>query len=371
MSRPSSIGHVAAAQHGADQANDVLMKHSRRIILLAVAAVVAVSVAIVAWRAMSHKDANEIVLYGNVDLRQIALAFNAGERVAQMRVEEGDSVHVGQVLAVLDTASLALRIDQSRAQSNVQEQALRRLEAGSRPEEIAQARAAVAVAQASADNAAAQHQRLRDISRSTRGRAVSRQDLDSAGAAQAMAQAQLESARKALELVVAGPRKEDIAQARAQFAAARAQQAVLEQQLRDAELKAPVDAVVRSRLLEPGDMASPQRPAYMLAIVNPKWVRAYLSEPDLGRVRPGDPAGVYTDSHPDRKLDGRVGYISSVAEFTPRTVQTEELRTSLVYEVRILVDDPDNRLRLGMPATVRMRPDAVAARTPGAGETKR
>ena len=101
-------------------------------------------------------------------------------------------------------------------------------------------------------------------------------------------------------------------------------------------------------------MASPQRPVYTLAIANPKWVRAYVAEPDLGRIRPGMPAKLLTDSQPDQPLEGRIGYISSVAEFTPKTVQTEELRSSLVYEVRVLADDSADRLRLGMPATVRI-----------------
>jgi HlyD family secretion protein len=126
-------------------------------------------------------------------------------------------------------------------------------------------------------------------------------------------------------------------------------------QLTEAELKAPIDAVVRARLLEPGDMASPQRPAFTLAITDPKWVRAYVAEPDLGRVRAGQDARVSTDSQPGEAIAGKVGYISSVAEFTPKTVQTEELRSSLVYEIRVMVDDPQDRLRLGMPATVRLQ----------------
>ena len=125
--------------------------------------------------------------------------------------------------------------------------------------------------------------------------------------------------------------------------------------------RAPVDAVVRSRLVEPGDMASPQRPVYTLALLHPKWIRAYVSEANLGRIKPGQVARVTTDSAPAHPIDGRVGYIASVAEFTPKNVETEDLRTSLVYEVRINVDDPDDRLRLGMPATVEL-PGTVAAR---------
>ena len=103
--------------------------------------------------------------------------------------------------------------------------------------------------------------------------------------------------------------------------------------------------------MEPGELATPQRPVFSIAVTTPKWVRAYLSEADLSRVRVGAPATVTVDSAPDA-VQGKVSFISSTAEFTPKTVQTEELRTSLVYEVRVIVDDRDDRLRLGMPATV-------------------
>lgn len=285
-------------------------------------------------------------------MRQVALAFKSIERIAEMRANEGDRVKQGQVLAVLVTTTLKLNIAQARAKVGVEEQMLRRLEAGSRPQEISEARADVADAQAEATKASQDNQRLEAISGSTEGRAVSRQDRDAAVAAQAATQANLVKSEKVLELAVLGPRKEDIAQAHAQLDAANADLAVLLQQLVDAELKSPVDAVVRSRLLEPGDMASPQQPVYALSITNPVWVRAYIPETQLGRVRPDQVAQVVTDSYPGQPLNGCIGYISSVAEFTPKTVQTTDLRTSLVYEIRINMDDPDNRLRQGMPATV-------------------
>lgn len=296
-----------------------------------------------------------LVLYGNVDVRQVSLAFNASDRVAELSVREGDRVRAGQVLGRLDTRSLELRVAQSQARIGVQEQALLRLKSGSRPEEVAQARAQVAAAQADAELAQQQLARLRAIGNTTAGRAVSQQDLDSAQARRKVALAQLDNARKAQQLVVTGPRKEDIGQAQAQLESARAELALMNHQLEEAQLKAPVDAVVRARLLEPGDMASPQRPAFTLAITDPKWVRAYVAEPDLGRVRAGQEARVSTDSQPGKTIEGKVGYISSVAEFTPKTVQTEELRSSLVYEIRVVVNDSQDRLRLGMPATVRLQ----------------
>ncbi len=319
------------------------------VLILGVAAAVLI---LQPWR--TNETSDEIVLYGNVDLRQVALAFKGSERVQEMRVEEGDSVLPGQVLAVLDTSMLELRIRQAQAQVRVQQEGLNRLRAGSRPQEIAQTEAASAAAQAELTQATQQLQRVRAISVETAGQAVSTLDIEAAEARFAVAQANLTRAEQVQELSIDGPASEDIARAEAMLEAANAELAILEQQLVDAELRAPIAAIVRSRLLEPGDMASPQRPAYNLAITQPKWVRAYISEIDLGRVLPGQSASVSTDSHPDQSLTGKVGYISSVAEFTPKTVQTEDLRTSLVYEIRVQVSDPDNRLRLGMPATVRL-----------------
>jgi HlyD family secretion protein len=320
-------------------------------LILAVAAVV-IAAALAGWYlTREQKDANTLVLFGNVDIRQVSLAFNGSERVAEMRVQEGDRVKAGQVLATLDTRTLALQIAQAEAQIEVQEQGLLRLRNGTRPEEVAQARAQVAAAQADADFASQQFERLQNIEQ-TSGEAVSQQDLDNARSRKRAALAQLENQKKALQLALIGPRQEDIAQAEAQLQVFQSDLALLRHQLSLYELKAPIDAVVRSRLLEPGDMASPQRAVYALAITDPKWVRAYVSEVDLGRIKPGMSARVTTDSHPDESIPGWVGFISSMAEFTPKTVQTEELRTSLVYEVRIFVEDAANRLRLGMPATV-------------------
>ncbi|KQW91779.1 hypothetical protein ASC94_17025 [Massilia sp. Root418] len=332
-------------------------------VLVLVLVLVLAAVAAAAWYAMRPPAAEGLLLYGNVDLRQVSLAFNGSERIASLSVQEGDRVRPGQVLGKLDTTTLALRIAESRARAGALEQTLARLRAGSRPQEVSQARAQTAEAQAEADLAAKSLVRLQGLAQGPVGRAVSLQDVDNAAARSKAAQARLEGARKAQELVQAGARKEDIAQAEAQLAAAQAQTAVLAQQLADAELRAPIASVVRARLMEAGDMASPQRPVYTLAITDPKWVRAYVRETELGLVQPGMAASIAIDSLPGQAIAGKVGYISSVAEFTPKTVQTEDLRTSLVYEVRILAEDKDDRLRLGMPATVRIaRPAAQAQR---------
>ena len=324
---------------------------NKKVLLLIVAAVLVIASVVYL---VSRDDRNDaLVLHGNVDIRQVELPFAESERIAEVLVREGDHVTAGQVLARLQTTRLVPRVQQAEARVAAQTQALLRLQNGTRPEETAQVRAALVAAEAEAANARSQYERTKVISESSSGRAVSEQDLEAARAVLRTTEAQVQSRRKALELALAGPRVEDIAAAEAQLEGARAELALLQRQLEDAELIAPTDAIVRNRLMEPGEFATPQRPVLSLAVTDPKWVRAYTPESTLGSLRTGMTASVTTDSFPDAPLKGSLGFISSVAEFTPKTVQTEELRTSLVYEVRVFVEDPENRLRLGMPATVR------------------
>jgi len=352
----------------------------KRVVLIVVLlAVAGAAVSVPWWLTQRHRAAQELTLYGNVDLRQVELAFNNSERIAEVLVQEGDHVRRGQVLARLDTRRLEPQVAQAEAQAAAQRQiverlrhgsrpeeiaqaeaqvaaqrqVVERLRHGSRPEEIAQARANVASAQADAANARRQYERLKPLLDRAVGRgAVSQQDVDNAKAAWDVAEAKLVVTQKALALAVAGPRPEEVAEAEARLQAAEAQLAFLRQQLADAQLVAPVNGIVRTRLMEPGEMASPQKPVFSLAVTDPKWVRAYVSEPDLGKVFPGMAASVAVDSFPERRFEGWVGFIAPVAEFTPKAVQTQELRTSLVYEVRVFVQDPGDVLRLGMPATV-------------------
>lgn len=302
----------------------------------------------------SGKDPNVIVLHGNVDIRQVSLAFDGSGRITQMAVEEGDSVRAGQVLARLDTVTLGLQARDADAQAAAMRENLLKLKNGTRPEDIAQARARVASAKANAVRAGDDYKRAQSVSANTAGRGVSGQELDQARNAAQVANAQFKEASEALNLAVRGPRAEDIAAAEAQVKSADAQIALLHHQIDQGELKAPSDAVVRSRLLEVGDMGAPQKPVYELALTSPKWIRVYVEEADLGRIRMGQRARVASDSFPDQPVAGTVGYISSVAEFTPKSVETESLRTALVYEVRVRVDDRQGRLRLGQPVTVRI-----------------
>jgi len=311
------------------------------------------------WLTRPAKEPTELLLYGNVDLRQVQLAFNNSERIQEVKAQEGDRVHKGDILAKLDTSRLEPMVAQAEAQAAAQQQVYQRLYSGSRPEETAQAQANVASAQADAANVRRQFDRLKKLgavrlSDQTEVRAVSQEDVDNAKAALDVADAKLVVMQKALDMSRLGPRKEEVDEAEARLRGNKAQLAFLKQQLVDADLVAPVDAIVRTRLMEPGEMATPQKAVFSLAVIDPKWVRAYVSEPDLGKVHEGMKAFVSIDSFPDRQFEGWIGFISPVAEFTPKAVQTVELRTSLVYEIRVFVKDPGNELRLGTPATVHL-----------------
>lgn len=311
--------------------------------------VVAVLVAGVIWlRHRGNQVATDLTVHGNVDIRQTDLAFNANGRISRVLVREGDRVKKGQLLASLDTERLRLSLAQSEAQTAVQREVLARYLAGSRPEEIRQARAQRDAALATLADADSYYQRQMDL---LSRHFVSRQQADSAGYARDKAQAQLRAAEQTLHLSEQGPRREDIAAAKASLTVAEAAVAVMQRDIEEGDLLAPSDGVIENRILESGDMASPQRPVYTLALTDPVWVRTYLPETYLGLVRAGAQAWVHTDSHPDKPVRGWVGYVSPSAEFTPKAVETTDIRSSLVYQMRVFVCKGEE-LRQGMPATV-------------------
>ena len=311
------------------------------------------------WRFLpSDESPDTLKLYGNVDIRQVSLAFEQGGRVTELFAEEGDRVTRGQLLARVDVTGLKLEADKLRADIAAQEQNLLKMKNGNRPEEIARAEAALRTAEASLEQAKRNDARMASL---RRGNSVSAQERENAQTSLRVAQGQRDEAAHALALLREGYRDEDIAMAAAQLSSARAALAVMQHNIELGELFSPTEAVVSSRLLEPGDMASSDSRALRLSLTSPKWVRAYVTEPQLGRIRQGMKADILTDSFPEA-VPGRVGYISPTAEFTPKSVQTEDLRTSLLYEVRIVADDAGDRLRLGMPVSVVVHEDAAGVR---------
>lgn len=292
---------------------------------------------------------DRLQLYGNIDIREVDLAFQQSERITELLVEEGDLVKSQQLLARLDSTGFGFAVDRAQAQLETQQQVVARLEAGTRPEEIREARAALEAITATAADAASKLARIRKLHEM---KVSTREELEDAEATANTTAAQQKSAQAALDLAVAGPRKEDILEAKAALKGQEAVLSLAQRDLKNASLHAPSDGIIRNRILQVGDMASPQKPVFTVALVDPVWVRAYVAETDLGRIWPGMKATISTDAFPDKTYDGWVGYISPTAEFTPRQVETPELRTRLVYQVRVFAGNPQNELRLGMPATV-------------------
>jgi HlyD family secretion protein len=302
------------------------------------------------WQHRERGTAEDrLVLFGNVDIRQVQLAFNGNERIAALLAEEGDRVKAGQLLARLDTQRLEPKAASREAQVQAQRQVVARLEAGNRPEDVRKAKADLEAARADLKNAELTYGRV--VQLIAQG-VDTPQRKDDVRAALDVAKAREAAASEAYDLMVLGPRKEDIAAAKATLHAYEADLALARRELADAQLYAPTNGVIRNRVLEPGDMASPQKPVFTLALDDPIWVRAYVPETDLGKVRSGMKAEVTTDSFPGKRYPAWIGFVSPTAEFTPKTVETTEVRAKLVYEVRAIVPNPQGELRLGMPAMV-------------------
>ncbi|WP_445534951.1 HlyD family efflux transporter periplasmic adaptor subunit [Acinetobacter sp. G18] len=322
-------------------------------IVLVILALVIISFWVWKYNNKNQKD-NDLTLYGNVDIRQVSLAFEQSGRIEKLLVQEGDKVKAGQVLATLNTNSLEIQAKQAQAQLKAQQEAIVKQQVGARPEEISQAKAQLASTQADLDKASKNLQRLQILVNSTDGRAISQQELDYAKSNQYSAEAAVRERQANLELIIKGARQEDREATKAQYDATKANLDLINYNLSQAELKSPVNAVVRARLQEVGDMTTAQKAVYTLALTAPKWVRVYANEKDLSSIHMGGTAQVIRDSYPNQPINGKIGYISSVAEFTPKTVQTDEIRTTLVYEVRVYVNDPNDQLKMGQPVTVKV-----------------
>lgn len=290
---------------------------------------------------------SDLVLYGNVDVRQVILGFRVSGKIETITVEEGDRVAAGDIIGTLDKADLSDQLTLARASADASTAVLSMLEDGSRPEDIEQAKAGVAQADAALE-----------LARTTRDRQVTLAERDIAShqaheAAQAgfdEAAAVLRQAEATLALALEGPRSGDITRAQAALVADRAAMSIAQRRVADTELRAPSDGVILTRVREPGSIIAAGEPVMALALTSPVWVRTYVNEPNLGQIAPGMAAEIRTDS--GGRYRGQVGFISPVAEFTPKSVETEDLRTSLVYGLRVIVEAPDDGLRQGMPVTV-------------------
>lgn len=316
--------------------------------------VVVVLVALAFWRYFSvpADGPAELLLQGNIDVRQVNLAFKVAGRIEKLAVDEGDAVKTGQVIGSLE---LKYFEDDLRLATAAREEAaanLDRLKNGSRPEEIEVARAQETEQRTVLQRA---EQEFRRAERLATQKALSAQEFEQIEAVFREAQARLNSVAASRRLTEIGPRVEDISAGRAKLEAEKARVIISGRNLADARLIAPNDGTILTRARETGAIVQPGETIFALTLASPVWVRTYVGEPDLGSVQPGMTAAVVTDTAPQHPYTARVGFISPTAEFTPKTVETRELRTDLVYRLRVVVDDPDGGLRQGMPVTVRLQ----------------
>ena len=275
------------------------------------------------------------------------MSFKVQGRIVELPVHEGESVTQGNVLARLDD-------DDYRQQVSVDEAAVRRREAelelalaGSRVQEIRAAKQTLLDAQADLELKRAEFRRRQAL---LAEQAVSREDADNAATQLKRAQATYERVKQTYDQIVEGTRKEEIAVRRANLQLAREALQMSRVKLAYTVLPAPVSGVVVVRQAELGEVASPGTPVVTIADIDHLWLRGYLNETDLGRVRWGHPATVYTDTYPDKTYHGRVSFISPQAEFTPKSVETHKERVTLVYRIKVALDNPNRELKPGMPA---------------------
>ena len=333
-------------------------KRTRWVVIAVV--IFALGGALAFWLSRDHGKEDSLRLYGNVDIREVQLAFRQPGRVVQMAFDEGDTVSAGAQLAALDAQPYQDALAAAQAQVQVAQAELAKLRRGLRPQEIIQAREALRQAQALATDAERNFKRQSGLLASG---ASSQRTVAAARTARDQAVAGVESAKAALSQASEGFRKEDIAAAEARLAAAQASAAQATTALADTELVAPSDGTIIARVREPGSMVASQSTVYSLSLDKPVYVRAYVGEPDLGRIAPGTAVQVKSDSS-DKAYRGQIGFISPRAEFTPKTVETTDLRTDLVYRLRIVIDeaDSDAALRLCMPVTITVdaQPGSIA-----------
>ena len=291
--------------------------------------------------------AEEMVLSGNIEVTDAQLGFKVPGRVVERLVSEGDRIKAGQLVARLDDAEQKEELAFRRAELAAAEAALAALEAGSRPQEIAAAEAALHSAEAERDRARLDFARQQEL----RGKdAIADRELEASQAGLKVAEARGSEAAERFKLVQAGPRSEDIAQGRARVEQARAAVALAETQVANTRLVSPLTGIVLSDSIEPGEYVSPGTPVATVADIAHVWLRAYVNQTDLGRIRLGQKIAVHTDTFPDKSYEGTVGFIASEAEFTPKTVQTTKERVKLVFRIKIDLANPDDELKPGMPA---------------------
>jgi membrane fusion protein YbhG len=336
-------------------------------VLIVLAAVIAAGVYFYPRLTKKSEPENQLTLSGNIEAHESLVSFKVQGRIVDLPVEEGQAVESGTLLARLDDADYRQKIRIDEANVHVRESNLALVLAGTREQEVKASEQTMLDAQADLQ------QKKLDSDRAERlfGKdEVSAQDRDLAVTARKRAEATFQAAQQRYNQAVEGSRKEDIAIARANVAEASATLGLSRVNLDYATLRAPSTGVITVRQAELGEVVVPGTPVVTLADLDHIWLRAYLAEPDLGRIRWGQEATVTTDTYPGKQYHGRISFISSTAEFTPKSVQTYKERVTLVYRIKIDIDNPNHELKPGMPADAHISLAAANTVAPGTAPEK-
>ncbi|RQW83102.1 MAG: HlyD family efflux transporter periplasmic adaptor subunit [Geobacter sp.] len=326
------------------------MKKTHILILLALGIVV--SAALYSTLRLTKQDDGSIRVSGNIEVTSVEVSFKIPGRVTERPVDEGALVTRGEIVARLDPADLLHEAASRRAEAQAARAQLTELETGYRKEEIAQADAVLGRIEAEAERLRIDFDRQQHLFKKE---VISARDFDASRAAHESSQANVREARERLKMLRSGPRKETIDHARARLRGAEAIQALAETRLGYATLVSPVRGLVLSKNIEPGEQVAVGTPVITIGMLDEVWLRAYISETDLGRVQVGQNATVTTDTFPGKKYPGTITFISAEAEFTPKNVQTEKERVKLVYRIKITIPNQANELKPGMPADAEIK----------------
>jgi HlyD family secretion protein len=288
-----------------------------------------------------------LLVYGNIEATEVDMSFKVPGRVTDRAVDEGDLVQKGSIVAKLEDEDIRRQVEETRANMKMAEARLREALAGSRSQEIKQAWAAVEKARSDRDQLKSDWERSEALFKEG---VISVQSRDQAFTDYQMVLASYQEAMENYDMVKEGPRKEEIDALRASLEQAKATISLKEVQLSYATLTSPVSGVVLVKNVEPGEVVSAGTPVVTIADLNDIWLKAYISETDLGRVKFNQKVKVKTDTYPDKVYWGRITFISSEAEFTPKNIQTREERVKLVYRIKVTLENPEMELKPGMPA---------------------
>jgi len=334
-------------------------------VLILMAAVIAAGAYFYPRITKNAKPENQLTLSGNIEAHESLVSFKVPGRILALPVEEGQWVEQGNLLARLDDADYRqkVRIDEANVQVRASNLAL--LLAGTREQEVKASQQTMLDAQADLLQKNLDYDRAQHLFSKEE---ISAQDRDRADTALKRAEAIFQAAQQRYNEAVEGSRKEDVAIARANLTEANANLGLSRVNLGYTVLRAPSAGVITVRQAELGEVVVPGTPVVTLADLDHIWLRAYIAETDLGRIRWGQEATITTDTYPGKQYRGRVSFISSSAEFTPKSVQTYKERVTLVYRIKIDIDNPNHELKPGMPADAHIEA-AAASPTPASAGT--